>query len=354
MNATDRDARTAARATIHDVARMAGVSIGTVSRALNRPDAVAPETRSRIEAAVIALGYRANAVAQSMRTQTTHIVALLVHDIANPIFIAAAQAAQRVLSHAGYLLVLASTDPWQASEAPTVRLLNQRRVDGLIGFLRSETDPEIIAALQEFEGAIVLFDRDMDVRADTVLTDHAGGIRRATRHLLYLGHRRIAFICGASDILPGRERMRGFREAFAAYGAEVPQDLVRDQSLESAYGFREASSLLRGPAQPTAILAAGNQLLEGTLEAVKEAAIDIPTDLSVIGFDDSALARLSTPPITIVRRNLMQMGTMAAEILIDRLKSGAKRATRRIVLPTELLLRDSCGPPRTRGFGHPP
>lgn len=334
------------RATIHDVARAAGVSIGTVSRVINRRGRTGSSTQQRVNKAIATLGYRPNTVAQSMRTQTTRTVALLVHDIGNPIFATAARAAQSELERADYLLVLASAGA--NSEASAVRLLGQRRMDGIIGFLRREDDAETLAALREFDGALVLFDRAMDVTADVVLTDHAGGMNRATRHLLDLGHRDIALVGGASSIFPGRERVRGFLEAFQARGLAPPLHLIRDQSLEAAYGFREASGLLHGEARPTAIIAAGNQLLEGVLAAVRAAGLAIPRDISLVGFDDSAVARLALPPVTVVERDVAQMGTMAAQMLLERLRLGREHPAQKVVLPTELVLRESCAPPPVR------
>ena len=336
------------RATIRDVAEAAGVSIGTISRALNEPERVKTATLAKITQAIKQLDYRVDTVAQSLRAGTTHAVALLVHDISNPIFIAAARAAQLVLNRANYLLVLASTDPSQHSDDTLIHMLAQRRMDGLIAFVRREDDEAANAALRSFEGPIVLFDRQIDVVADVVLTDHAEGMKRLTRHLLELGHRRIALITGAPQLFPGRERRRGFVDAFRAMGLEPPMRLVRDDSLEMQYGLREASAFLHSDEPPTAIIAGGNQILEGVVEAVRSNGLSIPGDISIAGFDDSPLARLASPPVTVVRRDVAQMGTIAAEILVQRLKVGRLEKTRRVVLPTELVLRESCGPPTSR------
>jgi LacI family transcriptional regulator len=336
------------RATIRDVAEAAGVSIGTISRALNEPERVKGATLAKITQAIKQLDYRVDTVAQSLRAGSTHVVALLVHDISNPIFIAAARAAQLVLNRANYLLVLASTDPSQHSDETLIKMLAQRRMDGLIAFVRREDDEAANAALRAFEGPIILFDRQIDVVADVVLTDHAEGMKRLTRHLLGLGHRRIALITGAPLIFPGRERRRGFVEAFRSMGLEPPMHLVRDDSLEMQYGLREASAFLHSDEPPTAIIAGGNQVLEGVVGAIQGNGLSIPHDISVGGFDDSPLARLASPPITVVRRDVAQMGAIAAEILVQRLKEGRLEKTRRVVLPTELVLRESCGQPRSR------
>lgn len=334
------------RATIHDVAREAKVSIGTVSRVINGHGRTRPATRERVKSAIEILGYRVNTLAQSMRRQTTRTVALLVHDITNPIFATAAGAAQGVLEKAGYMLVLASSGAGQSSEASAVRMLGQRRMDGIIGFLRREDDAETLAALDEFDGAIVLFDRAMNVKADVVLTDHAGGVMRATRYLLDLGHRSIGLVGGATAIYPGRERVRGFAAAFESCGLEPPHHLIRDQALDSEYGFREASGLLFGTPRPSAILAASNQILEGVITAIRTANLVVPRDVSLIGFDDSPVARICVPPITVIARDVAQMGTMAAEMLLDRLRLGPDHPAQKVVLPTEIALRESCGPVR--------
>lgn len=338
-------------ATIHDVARAAGVSIGTVSRVINGRGRARGQTEQRVNDAIASLGYQVNAIARSMRTQSTRTVALLVHDIANPIFAAAARAAQTVFEEAGYLLVLASagTTPGEAS---TIRLLTQRRTEGLIAFLRREDDPAVIEALSEFSGATVVFDRAMDVNADMVLTDHAGGVRRATRHLLDLGHQSVALIAGATGIYPGRERVRGFIQAFEAVNLPPPHHLIRDQSLDAGYGFREASGLLSDRrTAPTAIVAASNQLLEGVLGAIRLANLEIPREISLIGFDDSPVARLATPAITVIARDVAQMGSIAAQMLLERIRLGPQSPRQRVVLPTELIVRDSCGPPRPADLG---
>jgi LacI family transcriptional regulator len=336
------------RATIHDVAREAGVSIGTVSRVINGHGRTGAATRERVQTAVDRLGYRVNTLAQSMRRQATRTVALLVHDIGNPVFATAARAAQSVLEEAGYMLVLASSDA-AGSEAASIRLLGQRRMDGIIGFPRSENDPATIEALREFDGALVLFDRTMDVQADMVLTDHAGGVSRATNLLLDLGHRWIALVGGASNLYPGRERIRGFLSAFRAYGVEPPPcSFVRADALDSDYAFRETSNLLFGSPRPTAMIAGGNLSLEGMINAIKAAQLSVPDEISLVSFDDSAIARVFVPPITVVVRDVPQMGRMGAKMLLERLRLGRDHPQQKIVLSTQVALRGSCARPPTR------
>ena len=338
-----RGTREKARVTIHSVAEAAGVSIGTVSRVINGEERVRSTTRERVSTAIDLLGYEADPVAQSMRRKTTRSVAILAHDIGNPIFASIMSAAQRVLQDAGYIVVLSSSNS-AGSEATTVRLLGQRRVDAIIGFFKRENDPATAAALSTFGGALVLFDRNMGVEADMVSTDNAGGIKQATCHLLDLGHRRIALIGGTAGVLASRERARGVIDAFKAYGAEPPpQDFFRTQSVDSDYGLRETSRLLLRKSRPTAIIAGSNRTLEGVIAAIRAMRLRIPRDISIVGFDDSPAARVFDPPVTVIARDVERMGTTAAEMVLTRLQSGSSLPPQRAFLNTQIILRESCG-----------
>ena len=342
-DAQDEDG-TGGKITIREVAKLAGVSVGTVSRALNTPDKTSPDARAAVERAVATLGYQVNAIARSMRTHNTRAVGLLVHDIRNPIFAAVAQAAQESLSQFGYLLVLTGSDAAGTSDPKLIAMLHQRRMDGLIAFLRNETDPEVERALKLFDGRAVLVDRDTRAEADVVLSDHATGVSLATEHLFDLGHRRIGFITGAGHILPGRQRVAGFVNAHERRQIPLDRNFIRMGSLQADYGYRETFALLDLPKPPTSIVAAGNQLLEGVLAALKTRGVRIPYDLSVIGFDDTPLAALATPSITVVRRDMVATGHTAAGLLLDRLSGKKVDAPRRVVLATELVLRESTAP----------
>lgn len=335
---------TGGKVTIREVAKLAGVSVGTVSRVLNMPDRASPDARAAVERAVAALGYQVNAIARSMRTHATRAVGLLVHDIRNPIFAAVAQAAQESLSRAGYLLVLTGSDGAGTSDPKLIAMLHQRRMDGLIAFLRNETDPEVERALALFGGRAVLVDRDTRARADVVISDHAAGMTLATEHLFDLGHRRIGFITGAGHILPGRERVAGFTNAHDRRHVALDRELIRMGSLQAEYGYRETFALLDSAAPPTALIAGGNQLLEGVIAALKTRGVRIPHDLSLIGFDDTPLAALGTPSITVVRRDMVATGHTAAELLLGRMGGEQSQAPRRVVLATELILRESTAP----------
>lgn len=340
---TSSDAPGSGRVTIHGVAHAAGVSIGTVSRVING-GRVRATTEQRVRTAIDQLGYEADPVAQSMRRRTTLAVAILAHDISNPIFAGVMSAAQKVLQDAGYMVVLSSSSSADGSEATTVKALSQRRVDAIIGFFKRENDPETASALRAFEGALVLFDRNMGVEADMVSTDNAGGIKQATSHLLELGHRRIALIGGTNGVLATRERARGVVDACKAFGvAPPPLNFFRTSSVDSDYGFQETSKLLCGTPRPTAIIAGSNRTLEGVIAAVRAAHLRIPDDISIVGFDNSPAARVCDPPVTVIARDVERMGTTAAEMVLRRLRAGPSLPPQRAPLQTQIILRGSCG-----------
>ncbi len=329
-------------ATIRDVASTAGVSVGTVSRSLNAPDSVRPVTLAKVRAAITSLGFQPDSRAQNMRRRNTMTIGFVVDDIANPWHASSFKAADAVLREKGYSLYLVNTNGRAVEEATAVDMLQHGRADGLIMTINNEQDPRTLKRLEELRIPSVLLDRDIPLEIDAVLTDHASGITQATQYLIELGHRRIAIITAGNDIRPGRERVRGFVEAFIKRGLPVPTDLIRSQSLSAEFGFREATALLSDPDRPTAIIAAGNRILVGVLRAFQQRGISVPGDVSLIGCDRSDVAMLYPGPITIIDRDVDEIGRTAAQLLLERLERQVDRPAQRIVFPTRLILGGSC------------
>jgi LacI family transcriptional regulator len=330
--------------TIRDVARISGVSVGTVSRSLNAPDTVRPDTLSKVRTAIKALGFQPDARAQTMRRRKTMTVGLVIDDIANPWHASCFKAIDSEMRAHGYSLYLMSTNGRASEEAAAIDMLQHGRADGVILTLNNEQDSRTIGRLQKLRIPSVLLDRELPLEIDAVLTDHASGLRQATSYLLGLGHRRIAIITAGSDIRPGRERVRGFVEAFENSGLPTPSELIRSQSLSADYGFREATALFQMRKRPTAIIAAGNRILVGVLRAIQQQGVAIPRDLSLIACDRSDVALLYPGPITLIDRPVEEIGRTAAQILLERLGGEANRPARRISFPTHLILGGSCIP----------
>ena len=330
--------------TIRDVASTAGVSVGTVSRSLNAPDSVRPLTLAKVRDAIQMLGFQPDSRAQNMRRRNTMTIGFVVDDIANPLHASSFKAADAELRPHGYSLYLINTNGRPADEASAVDLLQHGRADGVIMTINNEQDPRTLKRLENLRIPSVLLDRDIPLKVDAVLTDHASGIMQATEYLMDLGHRRIAIITAGSDIRPGRERVRGFVEAFGRRGVAVPEDLIRSQSLSVEFGFREATALMTDPDRPTAIIAAGNRILVGVLRAFQQLGISAPRDVSLIGCDRSDVAMLYPGPITIIDRDVDEIGRTAAQLLLERLRRPSDRPAQRVSFPTRLILGGSCAP----------
>ena len=335
-------------ATIREVAEAAGVSVGTVSRALNAPATVRPVTLEKVRVVIERMGFQPDPRAQNMRRRTTMTVGFIINDITNPMHSNVFKAAEAELRPHGFTLHLVNTGGEPEREAAAIDMLQRGRVDGLIMTINSEQDPECRARLAGLRVPGVLLDREVPINIDSVMTDHATGMRQAVDYLIGLGHRRIALITAGTDIFPGRERKRGFVEAFARRGLPSPDDLIRARHLSAAYGQREASTLLRTADPPTAIIAGGNQILVGVLRAIQQQDLEIGRGLSLITCDRTDLATTYPGPLTLIDRDVEAIGRTAAELLLERIAEKSAEPARRVTFPTTLILGHSCAPPPSR------
>ena len=336
--------KTTSRApTIRDVAAQAGVSVGTVSRVLNGKS-VSNRVLALVNSAIQNLGYSPNAVAQSMRTKSTRAVGLIINDISNPLFSGIAKSLDDCLSENDYSLLIASTNNDPKRERVIVESLKQRRVDGLVIAVTDEGDESIKSILRSVEFPIVLLDRDLDIAADSVWDEHASGMKKALRYLFDLGHEDIALITGDNSIRPGRERVRGFREAFRENGRQVPEKRIIQGRLNSLFGYEEASRLFESSNSPSAVIAGGNQILSGILRAIRQHNIRVPDDISLISCDEVDIAALMDPPITVISRDIVKVGREAAGLLLRRFNGDLSNSHSRQFIPTELVVRESCAP----------
>lgn len=337
-----------------DVAKHADVALSSVSRVLNDHPDVSSEMRARVLLAVAELGYEPDLLASSLRRGRTKTIGFLVTDIANPLFADIAKGAEIALDAAGYSLILTNSEGDALRDERGVRLFRHRRVDGLILSISDEESPHIGRALSDLQFPIVLLDREMSALPDisAVLVDHASGMRAATEHLLDLGHQRVALLVGPMSIRPDRERVRGFMDACRRRKVPLAKDLLHmGSNLSAEFGERKTEWLLRGPAtqRPTAIIAGGNLVLIGLLRTLQRHHIKIGPDISVISCDDVPLAELYSPPITVIARDTIRMGTTAAEMMLSLLAEDDNARQRHLkVLQTRLTIRGSTVPPPIR------
>ncbi len=337
--------------TIRDVARHAGVAVGTVSRVLNSHRSVRPDVRDKVLATIRSMGYEPDAVAQSMRLRATRTVACAIRDISIAGFGSFVKAADDALRERGYILLLTNTDEQPAREIELLRTFAKRRVDGVIMTLSDEADESLRNALSGMRAPVVLMDRDVDLDLDTVMIDHRGGTRRAAEHLFALGHRRIALVTGLPAMRPAHDRIAGLEEAYRAAGIGLDCALVRTGAFSSEFGYEALSSLLASDNPPTAVIAGGMSMLPGVLRAIQERGLKVPNDISVIAGADTDLAALVDPPVTAVGWSNADWGRAAVRLLLDRLEHAYDSEARRVMLPTALVLRGSCAAPGVFRFG---
>ncbi|MGE0846617.1 MAG: LacI family DNA-binding transcriptional regulator [Flavobacteriaceae bacterium] len=331
------------RVTMREVAKLANVSVGTVSRVINKKSSVQAEIKSRVQKAMDSLGYVPDAVAQSMRSQATMAVGCMVSNVSNPLFASAVSAAEQVFHRSGYTMILTNSQDSAIREKEILSLFSRRRLDGLICTVSNESDRELTSRLQSPDMPVVLLERVVDCPVDSVSTDHHGGALQAFNYLHALGHRRIGLITVTEAALPGRDRVKAYREVHRMAGIPYDPTLVATHGFSAEYGYRTGYEMLTSENPPTALVAGANQMV-GVLKAVRVLGLQIPRDLSLISFGDTDLAELFTPPLTVVRWGTHQVGATAAEILISRLTRTARKGPLKLVLPAELMLRGSCGP----------
>ncbi|HGM7319619.1 TPA: LacI family DNA-binding transcriptional regulator [Stenotrophomonas maltophilia] len=304
-------------ATIYDIAKHVGVSAGTVSRALSRPDKVLPATRTRIEQAAAALGYVPNTVARTLKTQRSGKILVTVPDIANPFFAQILQGAEDAAQAVGYAVLLGDTQNLPEREERYAQMLRRNEADGLIvlGHRLPPTAHEIVQQRGTAAPVVNGCEFDPALGIPSVHIDNAAAARAVMDHLYGLGHERIAVVGGPSDNPLHQQRMEGVRAAAKARGRLRQLGIVPgDFSLQS--GHVAAQGLLASAAAPTAIFCFSDQMALGALAACRDLGIRVPDDLSIVGFDDLASSRYLTPPLTTIRQPMREIGERAVSLLL--------------------------------------
>lgn len=331
--------------TIRDVARVAGVSLGSVSRVLNQHASVTREVRTKVQSAIEELGYHPNTAAQIMRGRVTRTVGCVIRDINIPGLAAFVRAAQDVFLEAGYALLLTNSEGKRERERQLLSVMVARQADALLIAHYSERDTALLEQLHSANIPVVLMDREIPEWADAVQVDHRSAIRRATEMLIHLGHRKIALLTGTEALFPARERIIGFREAHEHSGRSVDESLVVTGSFEAAFGFEQTTLLLAAPEPPTAIITGGIEMLPGVLHAIRRRRLSIPRDISLVGTLDSSLAELFDPPIMVENWDYAEVGRLAARFALERIEAPAGTPPKRIMISSDIIMRASCGPP---------
>jgi LacI family transcriptional regulator len=333
------------KVTIIEVAAEAGVSFGTVSRVINNDVHVKKETRERVLKAMDKLGFVANRQARSLAGGKSNSIGVLVPDLGTSYIGEIMRGIDAEVSLTDLDLILYTTHRTASKEANYVANLAQGMVDGLLLVL-PRRPVDFIGALTRRKFPFVLIDHQgTDHDCPAVGAANWQGGYNATEYLIKLGHQRIGFITGWMDLGCSTDRLEGYRAALRTYHVPEAPELIYEGTFNQPDGYTGAAYLLDLPQPPTAIFASNDVMAMGVMDAVRNRGLRVPEDVSVIGFDDIPEASLIHPALTTIRQPLEKMGQVATQVLIGMLKQPDKSKVR-IELPTELIVRDSCSPPR--------
>jgi LacI family transcriptional regulator len=327
-------------ATIKDVALRANVSVTTVSHVVNATRFVSEDSRQRVNDAIRELRYVPSALARSLKNNRTHTIGMMIPNCSNPFFAELIRGIEDACFAANFNVILCNSDDDANKQRKYIRVLMEKQVDGMIVF-SSGGDNELSELLLETGMPQILLDREVEqVKADLVELDHEAGAWLATRHLIELGHHRIGCITGPLDLAPARQRLHGYRRALSEASMETNPLWQVEGGFTSENGYAAMQRLLVLNQRPSAIFVSNDLMAIGALCAATRHGLRVPQDVSVVGFDDIALAAFSSPPLTTVAQPKHQLGSMAANFLMARI-ADPKLPLRREILQPQLCLRQS-------------
>lgn len=335
--------------TMRDVAREAGVSVATVSRALSGSAVVAPEVRERVLSTAEAMNYVGSRLPANLRARSSLILSLVVGNVRNPYFPDLIAGCEDAAQRAGYALVFGDSDEDPDRESAVLKQMAVERVAGIV-LAAAAGSNEGLRLAQAAEIPIVAVDRRMpNQRVDTVTVDNAAAVFAGTQHLIELGHRRIAMVSGPQHVSTAKERQAGYLRGLESAGMSADSALLAIGDFRVGTARTLVSDLLALAEPPTAIITVNNLATVGTLQALREAGLRVPRDVSVLGFDDLLAGEFMDPPLTAIAQPTYEVGRKAIELLARRI-SEPTAPIEDVVLKTELLVRGSTGPvPRASG-----
>jgi len=332
-------------ATVHDVARRAGVSTSTVSHVVNGTRFVSDELRGRVLAAMRELDYTPNAAARMLTLKRSRTIGLIVSDIRNPFFASVARGVEDVAQELGYTVVLCNSDEDAEREAACLSALESRAVDGVLLASAGVAD-EHLSRLVRAGFPIVLVDRDLpELGAPAVVLDNEGAAYNAVRHLIAGGHRRIAMLSGRASISTTTERIAGYRRALREAGLALDERLIVSGASTSEGGAAAATIVLDVDPPPSAIFSGNNLMSIGALQAIANRGLVVPDDIALVGFDDFPYpwSDAFRPHLTTVAQPTYELGRRAAEILVEHLRGSSSNHPERVILEGKLVVRESSG-----------
>jgi LacI family transcriptional regulator len=330
-------------ATMRDVAEKAGVSVTSVSHVVNETRPVSDELRARVIAAMRELGYRPNRLARGLRRGETFTLGLIMPDIASPFFCEMARCIEDAGFERGYSVLLCNSDQRLDKELAYARSLVEAQADGIL-YIAASPSTEAVELVLANGIAVVVMGRELPGLAlDSVVLDNVAGGRMATQHLVQLGHRRIACVGSRSNGEPFGGRVEGYRQALAAEGASVAGPLVVQGILRGRGEYDGIRELLSGRDRPTALFACNDKRAIYALKVAPSLGVWVPSDLSIVGFDDISMASLTRPALTTLAQPRKEMGEMAVSMLLERIQDPDLPPRSKVLAP-KLVVRESTAP----------
>jgi len=333
------------RVTMRQVAERAGVSAMTVSRVINESPRVSEEARTRVEAAIAELGYVPNRLASGLIRRKTGAIGVIVPDVANPFFTLVVRGAEEVAWRAGYHVILCNTQGDLERERGYLEDMLAFQVEGLLIVPVGDRSRPSLRVLKKNDVPFVIIDRSIAGHdGDLVQGDSVGGARRLVEHLIGLGHRHIGMVTETSEVSTARDRLQGYKEALAAAHIQFRPELIVEASAIDVGAAHDATlKLLDLLDPPTAIFSVNNIAVVGVAEAARERGLEIPHDLALVCFDDIEHASRFLPFLTVMAQPAETFGTIATQLLLDRLAGQVSERRRIVVLPADFIVRESCG-----------
>lgn len=328
--------------TIKDIARLAGVSTATVSKVINRKDhEITETTRKKVMSIVRQYNYVPNRIASSMVTKKTHTIGLIIPDISNPFFPELARGVEDYASKLGYAVFLCNTDNDAQKEQTYLEKLQEKMVDGIILTASSHRRTNS-NDLKESNIPIVALDREIDSfkSGGTVISDNLSGAYGAVSYLLSRGMKKILYLAGPINSKPSKDRLQGYINALEDHNHQVKQEMILDGSFTLDWGYSGTLKAIDQGLEFDSIFCGNDMIAFGAIQAIKLKGLRVPQDISVIGFDDIAMAGIIDPPLTTVKQPNYQMGYESSKILIGIIEKHPPE-NRELVLNTKLIIRDS-------------
>lgn len=325
---------------IVDVARLANVSTATVSRVISKSPTVKKETANKVLEAINQLNYQPNMLARQLRRSETNTILVVVPDISNPFFSNILRGIESVATENGYQVILADTENSVEKENSLFTILRHKRADGII-LLTARSNHKILEEIANDFPTVLACEYIEGSSIPTVSIDNISSARKATEYLISLNHQRIGHISGPLNVVIGRDRLRGYKQAMSQYGLEIDSLLVQEGDFSYESGFNLMRKFLSLENPPTAIFVANDEMAIGAIKAVKSRGLRVPEDFSIIGFDNIKYSSIIEPSLTTISQPTFDMGNKAMELLLN-LINGSSLEKEQYMLSDQLIIRESC------------